>query len=55
MKDVRYHSSNQTIRVVKGQVSWRYWIRAPAGDIDLSHARVLGEDVGGEVELSSII
>ncbi|EMD37359.1 hypothetical protein CERSUDRAFT_114033 [Gelatoporia subvermispora B] len=43
-KDVRYHSSNQTIRIVKGQLSWRYWIRKPAEEEDLSHARVVGED-----------
>lgn len=43
-KDLRYHSSNQTIRVVKGQVSWRYWIRRPAAEEDLSHAQVVGED-----------
>lgn len=43
-KDFRYHSSNQTIRVVKGQISWRYWIRRPAEEEDLSHARVVGED-----------
>ncbi|KAI0342100.1 hypothetical protein BDW22DRAFT_1358216 [Trametopsis cervina] len=46
LKDFSYHSSNQTIRIVKGQVSWRYWIRAPADEDDLSHARVVGEDVG---------
>ncbi|KZT11041.1 uncharacterized protein LAESUDRAFT_741340 [Laetiporus sulphureus 93-53] len=43
-KDLRYHSSNQTIRVVKGQISWRYWIRQPVEEEDLSHARVVGED-----------
>ncbi|CAL1706934.1 unnamed protein product [Somion occarium] len=42
-KDLRYHSANQTILVVKGQISWRYWIRAPAEEDDLSHARVIGE------------
>ncbi|VDB95270.1 unnamed protein product [Peniophora sp. CBMAI 1063] len=31
-KDVKYHSSNQTIKIVKGQISWRYWIRAPADE-----------------------
>lgn len=50
-KDLAYHSSNQTIRVVKGQVSWRYWIRLPAGEQDLSHARVVGEDVGRKFHL----
>lgn len=31
---------------MKGQISWRYWIRVPAGEEDLSHARVMGEDTG---------
>ncbi|KAI0958666.1 hypothetical protein AcV7_004416 [Taiwanofungus camphoratus] len=44
LKDLRYYSSNQTIKIVKGQISWRYWIRKPAEDEDLSHARVVGED-----------
>ncbi|GJE95456.1 hypothetical protein PsYK624_116400 [Phanerochaete sordida] len=46
VKDVAYHSSNQTLRIVKGQISWRYWIRVPADEDDLNHARVVGEDVG---------
>ncbi|KAH9839543.1 uncharacterized protein C8Q71DRAFT_517238 [Rhodofomes roseus] len=49
-KDLRYYSSNQTIRVVKGQISWRYWIRKPAEE-DLSHAHVLGEDPKQTVHL----
>ncbi|KAI1795480.1 hypothetical protein LXA43DRAFT_1178514 [Ganoderma leucocontextum] len=43
IKDLRYHSSNQTFRIVKLQLSWRYWIRRPAEEEDLSHARVIGE------------
>ncbi|KAI0058067.1 hypothetical protein BV25DRAFT_1994498 [Artomyces pyxidatus] len=43
-KDVRYHSASQTIKIVKGQVSWRYWIRAPTLEEDLQ-ARATGEDV----------
>ena len=43
VKDLRYHSSNQTIRVVKGHVAWRYWIRAPAEEEDMVHAQVIGE------------
>ncbi|KZV70698.1 hypothetical protein PENSPDRAFT_752360 [Peniophora sp. CONT] len=31
-KDVKYHSSNQTIKIVKGQISWRYWIRSPTDE-----------------------
>ncbi|KAI0829807.1 hypothetical protein BC628DRAFT_1477689 [Trametes gibbosa] len=48
IKDLRYHSSNQTFRIVKGQISWRYWLRRPAEEEDLSHARVIGEDTPGE-------
>lgn len=44
-KDLRYHSANQTILVVKGQISWRYWIRVPAEEDDLIHARVIGEGI----------
>ncbi|KAI0035556.1 hypothetical protein K488DRAFT_82999 [Vararia minispora EC-137] len=33
-KDFRYYSSNQAIRIVKGKLQWRYWIRAPMDDID---------------------
>lgn len=47
IKDLRYHSSNQTFRIVKGQISWRYWLRRPAEEEDLSHARVIGEDTPG--------
>ncbi|TFK54421.1 hypothetical protein OE88DRAFT_1676060 [Heliocybe sulcata] len=45
-KNLRYHSSNQTMRIVKGQISWRYWIRSPAGEEDLHNSRMGGEDFG---------
>ena len=45
-KDVRYHSSSQTIKIVKGQISWRYWIRAPTLAEDL-HAHAGGEAADG--------
>ncbi|RPD53525.1 hypothetical protein L227DRAFT_535889, partial [Lentinus tigrinus ALCF2SS1-6] len=48
IKDLRYHSSNQTFRIVKFQLSWRYWLRRPAEEEDLSHARVIGEDANGK-------
>ncbi|KAK2463228.1 hypothetical protein APHAL10511_004883 [Amanita phalloides] len=35
-KDLRYHSSNQTIKIVKGQIQWRYWIRNPTTENELS-------------------
>ncbi|KAI0699566.1 hypothetical protein BC835DRAFT_1412549 [Cytidiella melzeri] len=54
LKDIRYHSSNQTIRVVKGQLSWRYWIRAPTDENDLSHARVVGESIGAKPKKTSM-
>lgn len=53
-KDLRYHTSNQTIRLVKGQLSWRYWIRKPTEEDELRHARVGAEDVGRESGLSSV-
>ncbi|KAH9041126.1 hypothetical protein EDB84DRAFT_1436665 [Lactarius hengduanensis] len=28
LKDFRYHSSNQSIKVVKVQLRWQYWVRA---------------------------
>ena len=53
-KDLRYHTSNQTIRIVKGQLSWRYWIRKPTEEDDLRHARVGAEDVGRQSDLSPV-
>ncbi|CAA7261639.1 unnamed protein product [Cyclocybe aegerita] len=41
-KDLRYHSSNQTIKILKGQIQWRYWIRRPTSEEEISSAR--GED-----------
>ncbi|KAA1471307.1 hypothetical protein DENSPDRAFT_799140 [Dentipellis sp. KUC8613] len=42
-KDLCYHSSNQTIKIVKGQVSWRYWIRAPTLEDDIHRVNASGE------------
>lgn len=53
-KDLRYHTSNQTIRIVKGQLSWRYWIRKPTEEDALRHARVGAEDVGRQSGLPSV-
>jgi len=39
LKDVRYHSSNQTIKLVKGQIQWRYWIRRPTSEEELNSVR----------------
>ncbi|KAG1742840.1 hypothetical protein EDB19DRAFT_1875202 [Suillus lakei] len=44
LKDVRYHSSNMTVKIVTAQISWRYWLRVPATEDDLNHAHVGGED-----------
>ncbi|KAI0074167.1 hypothetical protein K474DRAFT_1774197 [Panus rudis PR-1116 ss-1] len=44
-KNLRYYSANQSIFVVKGQLSWRYWLRSPAEEDDLSHAGVIGEGI----------
>ncbi|KAF9268932.1 hypothetical protein L218DRAFT_892586 [Marasmius fiardii PR-910] len=35
LKDVRYHTSNQTIKIVKAQIMWRYWIRGPMTEDDI--------------------
>ncbi|KAL0956539.1 hypothetical protein HGRIS_002680 [Hohenbuehelia grisea] len=35
LKEVSYHSSNQTIRIVKAQIEWRYWIRRPTLEEDI--------------------
>lgn len=43
LKDVRYHSSNQTVKIVKTQITWRYWIRRITTEEDLNNARVGGE------------
>ncbi|KAF4598557.1 hypothetical protein EYR38_006961 [Pleurotus pulmonarius] len=36
LKDVNYHSSNQTLKIVKGQIEWRYWIRKPMLEQDIA-------------------
>ncbi|KAJ6625576.1 hypothetical protein B0H10DRAFT_1782666 [Mycena sp. CBHHK59/15] len=43
IKDIRYHSSNQTIKIVKGQLEWRYWIRRPASEDDIAPARAMDD------------
>jgi hypothetical protein len=43
LKDFRYHSSNQTIKIVKGQIAWRYWIRRPTTEEEIGSIRG-GED-----------
>jgi len=47
LKDVTYHSSNQTIKVVKGQIQWRYWIRRPTSEEDIGI-------LGGKGRMSSV-
>jgi len=42
VKDVRYHSSNQTIKIVKGQIQWKYWLRKPLGVDEMNAARKTG-------------
>ncbi|KAK7057149.1 hypothetical protein R3P38DRAFT_1162521 [Favolaschia claudopus] len=36
IKDFRYHSSNQTIKIVRGSLEWRWWIRRPASADDIA-------------------
>ncbi|KAJ7045588.1 hypothetical protein C8F04DRAFT_939778 [Mycena alexandri] len=42
-KDLRYHSSNQTIKIVRGSIEWRYWIRRPASGDDIAPAPAMGD------------
>lgn len=39
LKDVRYHSSNQTIKIVTGQIQWRYWTRYPTTEEEIESIR----------------
>ncbi|KAJ7251502.1 hypothetical protein B0H12DRAFT_1296299 [Mycena haematopus] len=36
IKDFCYHSSNQTIKIVRGSIEWRWWIRRPASRDDIA-------------------
>ncbi|KAK0460992.1 uncharacterized protein EV420DRAFT_1746434 [Desarmillaria tabescens] len=38
LKDIRYHSSNQTVKIVKCQIVWRYWVRKPLLEDGVSSA-----------------
>ena len=42
LKEFQYHSSNQTVKVVNGQIIWRYWIRNPTRQQDVTQARTTG-------------
>jgi hypothetical protein len=35
LKDFRYHSSNQTVKIVKVELRWQYWIRSLACSEDM--------------------
>ncbi|KAJ7901907.1 hypothetical protein B0H14DRAFT_3080144 [Mycena olivaceomarginata] len=43
IKDFRYHSSNQTIKIVRGSIEWRWWIRRPASGDDISPAGAMND------------
>ncbi|KAJ7287460.1 hypothetical protein C8J57DRAFT_1431026 [Mycena rebaudengoi] len=43
IKDLRYYSSNQAIKIVKGQLEWRYWIRRPASAHDIAPPPVMDD------------
>ena len=42
LKDFRYHSSNQTFKIVKVQLRWQYWVRS------LTHSEDMQAHGGGE-------
>jgi hypothetical protein len=35
LKDLHYHSSNQTFKIVKVQLRWQYWIRSLTNSEDV--------------------
>ncbi|KAF8893814.1 hypothetical protein BD779DRAFT_1669348 [Infundibulicybe gibba] len=46
LKDVCYHSSNQSVKIVKAQLQWRYWIRRPTLEQDIGSAFVSDDHQG---------
>jgi hypothetical protein len=40
LKDFHYHSSNQTIKIVKGEVVWRYWLWRTTEAHEIGHTVV---------------
>ncbi|KAG6832605.1 hypothetical protein H0H92_014441 [Tricholoma furcatifolium] len=50
LKDVSYHSSNQTIKILKAQVQWRYWIRQPTSADDIGLRGVEDQDLSPELQ-----
>ncbi|KAF9475774.1 hypothetical protein BDN70DRAFT_996181 [Pholiota conissans] len=51
LKDIRYHSSNQTIKIVTGQIQWRYWTRYPTTEEEIDSIR--GDDTKSSARLLS--
>ncbi|KAF8161147.1 hypothetical protein B0H34DRAFT_654233 [Crassisporium funariophilum] len=51
LKDFRYHSSNQTMKIIKVQIQWRYWIRRPTSEEEIHSIR--GEEAKHSGRLSS--
>ncbi|KAF9012385.1 hypothetical protein BDQ17DRAFT_1496756 [Cyathus striatus] len=50
VRGIRYHSSNQTIKIVKGQIQWRYWLRRPITEDDIGLNR--GEEDPCRIHIS---
>ena len=48
VKEFRYHSTNQSIRVVKCHITWRYWFWRTRGETEMGHIRFTGEDVNSK-------
>ncbi|TFK75375.1 hypothetical protein BDN72DRAFT_832240 [Pluteus cervinus] len=44
LKDVVYHSSNQSFRIVKVQIQWRYWIRRPTSEDEIGNNPAMDDD-----------
>lgn len=48
LKDVRYHSSNMSIRVLHSHITWRYWLWRTREGEDVQYELAVGEEPGSE-------
>ena len=47
IKDLRYYSINQSIRIIKFHITWRYWFWRSRVENDSTHIEIPGEIVEG--------
>lgn len=51
IKDFRYHSTNQSIRIIKFHITWRYWFWRSRVESDSARVEIPGETVEGAITL----